>query len=89
VANVTLECACGNLQQRARCGASLHSPASERKLRCTDACALAARNASLAVALGLNPSDRAVRVEYEPWMIEYCVENKRLVAELEGIYTDL
>lgn len=86
---VTLQCACGNIQQRARCGASIHSPVQpDRKLKCTDACLIAQRNIKLAEALGLNPAEKAAPTKYENSTLAYYGTNKRFAEEVESTLID-
>lgn len=86
---VTLQCPCGNIQQRARCGASLHSPVNpDRKLKCTDACLIAQRNIKLAEALGLNPAEKSAPTTYEKSTLAYYSNNKRYADEVESTLID-
>ncbi|PWN51537.1 hypothetical protein IE53DRAFT_405620 [Violaceomyces palustris] len=62
---ITLQCSCGNLQSRAKCGVSIHNPTKEKSLKCNDSCLIAQRNAKLAEALGLNPTEKAAPTAYE------------------------
>ena len=82
---VTLLCACGHQQQQVRCGHSMHSPlASDRTLKCSDACLVAQRNAKLAEALGLNPSDKAQQpTEYPSSTLTFFANNRRFAEEVE------
>lgn len=93
---VTLLCACGNIQQRVRCGSSLHNPVEQdRTLQCTDACLVAQRNAKLAEALGLNPVQQQIRYqprEYPLSALSYYgtnSSNRRWCEEMEATLTDL
>ncbi|MCO5552200.1 hypothetical protein L7F22_005712 [Adiantum nelumboides] len=86
---VTLQCPCGNIHQRARCGASLHSPVNpDRKLKCTDACLIAQRNIKLAEALGLNPAEKSAPTTYEKSTLAYYSNNKRYADEVESTLID-
>lgn len=82
---VTLLCACGHQQQQVRCGHSIHSPQSsnDRTLKCNDACLLAQRNAKLAEALGLNPSDKSQPSDYPSTTMQFFGSNRRFADEVE------
>lgn len=81
---VTLLCACGHQQQQVRCGNSIHSlQNNDRTLKCNDACLLAQRNAKLAEALGLNPSDKSQPSEYLFTTMQFFGSNRRFAGEME------
>ncbi|ORY77238.1 hypothetical protein BCR35DRAFT_305534 [Leucosporidium creatinivorum] len=71
---ITVTCACGHLQQSARCGSCDAKPEGNqgRLLKCGDACAAAKRSKQLAEALGVEKREPRVReVEYEPLMLSF------------------
>ncbi|PWN36702.1 uncharacterized protein FA14DRAFT_186882 [Meira miltonrushii] len=93
---VTLLCACGNIQQRVRCGSSLHNPVEpDRTLQCTDACLLAQRNAKLAEAFGLSTAQHQARQqpsEYPMSTLTFYGTNstiRKWCEEIENTLTEL
>lgn len=71
---IPVHCACGHLSQNARCGACDEKPEGNegRLLKCTDACAVAKRNAQLAEALGVEQRETKTKeVEYPPELLAY------------------
>ncbi|PWZ03652.1 hypothetical protein BCV70DRAFT_197851 [Testicularia cyperi] len=87
---VTLQCPCGNLQTRAKCGVSIHSPNKDKSLKCNDSCIIAQRNAKLAEALGLNPSEKTAPSSYDYETLAYYAipANRRFCDELEATLND-
>lgn len=87
---ITLQCACGNLQSRATCGVSIHAQSREKSLKCNDSCIIAQRNAKLAEALGLNPSEKAAPAAYAyETLAYYAVPNNRKFCDgLEATLND-
>ncbi|KAJ9473969.1 FKBP12-associated protein 1 [Pseudozyma hubeiensis] len=87
---ITLQCPCGNLQSRSKCGVSIHAPNKEKSLRCNDSCIIAQRNAKLAEALGLNPSEKAAPAAYEYETLSYysVPSNRKFCDELEASLND-
>lgn len=87
---ITLQCPCGNLQSRAKCGVSIHAPNKEKTLKCNDSCMIAQRNAKLAEALGLNPSEKAAPAAYEHEMLAYyaVTSNRKFCEEVEATLND-
>lgn len=96
---ITVTCPCGHLRQKTRCGASTTTSADgqtvgEQRLKCSDACLVAQRNAKLAEALGLDVEDRKVvaatssAVPYDAEMLAFYGMDHRFATELEGTLTD-
>lgn len=87
---ITLQCPCGNLQSRTKCGVSIHAPNKEKSLKCNDSCMIAQRNAKLAEALGLNPSEKAAPAAYEYETLAYYAvpSNRKFCDELEATLND-
>ncbi|SPO35415.1 related to Shuttle craft protein [Pseudozyma flocculosa] len=87
---VTLQCACGNLQSRAKCGVSIHNPTKEKTLKCNDSCIIAERNAKLAEALGLNPAEKAAPAAYEHETLQFysVPANRKFCEEVEATLND-
>ncbi|GAK66096.1 uncharacterized protein PAN0_011d4318 [Moesziomyces antarcticus] len=87
---ITLQCACGNLQSRIKCGVSIHAPNKEKSLKCNDSCMIAQRNAKLAEALGLNPSEKTAPASYEYGTLAYYAvpANRKFCDELEATLND-
>ncbi len=87
---ITLQCPCGNLQSRAKCGVSIHAPNKEKTLKCNDSCMIAQRNAKLAEALGLNPSEKAAPAAYEHETLAYyaVTSNRKFCEEVEATLND-
>lgn len=93
---VTLLCACGNIQQRVRCGSSIHNPVEpDRTLQCTDACLLAQRNAKLAEAFGFSTAQHQARQqpsEYPMSTLTFYGTNstvRKWCEEIENTLTEL
>lgn len=75
---IEVTCACGHLTQQARCGASDSKPGGNagRQVKCTDACAVAKRNAQLADALGVEKKEPKIReVEYDQSTLSFYSAN--------------
>ncbi|KAN0060919.1 FKBP12-associated protein [Thecaphora frezii] len=87
---ITLQCACGNLQSRAKCGVSIHNPIKEKTLKCNDSCIIAQRNAKLAEALGLNPAEKAAPTSYEHETLLFYSNpaNRKFCEEIEAALND-
>ncbi|SPO28619.1 related to Shuttle craft protein [Ustilago trichophora] len=87
---ITLQCPCGNLQSRTKCGVSIHAPNKEKSLKCNDSCMIAQRNAKLAEALGLNPSEKAAPAAYEYETLAYYAvpSNRKFCDEVEATLND-
>ncbi|SPO28106.1 related to Shuttle craft protein [Ustilago trichophora] len=87
---ITLQCPCGNLQSRTKCGVSMHAPNKEKSLKCNDSCMIAQRNAKLAEALGLNPSEKAAPAAYEYETLAYYAvpSNRKFCDEVEATLND-
>lgn len=87
---ITLQCPCGNLQSRTKCGVSIHAPNKEKSLKCNDSCMIAQRNAKLAEALGLNPSEKAAPAAYEHETLAYYAvpSNRKFCDEVEATLND-
>ncbi|BGP49885.1 FKBP12-associated protein [Rhodotorula kratochvilovae] len=84
---IPVHCACGHLSQNARCGTCDDKPEgnSGRLLKCTDACAVAKRNAQLADALGVEQREVKTReVEYPPEVLSYYAANQAWAAQVEA-----
>ncbi|GAA5991452.1 hypothetical protein JCM11641_005210 [Rhodosporidiobolus odoratus] len=86
---ITVTCTCGHLSQSARCGSCDSKPEGNqgRHVKCTEACALAKRNAQLADALGVSAEEKKeskVReVVYETQTLEYAARNLKWALEIE------
>lgn len=96
---ITVSCPCGHLRQKMRCGASTTTTTdgqavSEQRLKCSDACLVAQRNAKLAEALGLDVEDRKVvaatssAVPYDAEMLAFYGTDHRYATELEVTLTE-
>ncbi|GAA6018805.1 hypothetical protein JCM11491_006870 [Sporobolomyces phaffii] len=75
---IEVTCACGHLIQQARCGACDSKPEGNmgRQVKCTDACAVAKRNAQLADALGVEKKEPKIReVEYDQSTLAFYAAN--------------
>lgn len=75
---IEVTCTCGHIKQQARCGASDSKPEGNngRQVKCTDACAVAKRNAQLAEALGVEKKEPKIReVEYEQTTLTFYASN--------------
>lgn len=75
---IEVTCTCGHIKQQARCGASDSKPEGNngRQVKCTDACAVAKRNAQLAEALGVEKKEPKIReVEYEQTTLAFYASN--------------
>ncbi|GAA6062232.1 hypothetical protein JCM10212_000811 [Sporobolomyces blumeae] len=75
---IEVTCTCGHLVQKARCGSCDAKPEGNngRQVKCTDACAVAKRNAQLAEALGVEKKEPKVReVEYDPSTLSFHAAN--------------
>lgn len=85
---VTQSCACGHLQQRASCGASLYNPTSRETtpLKCLAECAQRQRNARLAEALGIKPTEKSV--EYPVELKNFATINPAFVLTVEKAFAE-
>ncbi|GAA5962625.1 hypothetical protein JCM3765_006863 [Sporobolomyces pararoseus] len=75
---IEVTCSCGNITQQARCGSSDSKPEGNngRQVKCTDACAVAKRNAQLAEALGVEKKEPKLReVEYDQTTLSFYAAN--------------
>jgi transcriptional repressor NF-X1 len=75
---IEVTCSCGHLTQQARCGSSDSKPEGNigRQVKCTDACAVAKRNAQLAEALGVEKKEPKIReVEYDQTTLSFYAAN--------------
>ncbi|WWC68275.1 uncharacterized protein I206_102198 [Kwoniella pini CBS 10737] len=86
---VTQSCACGHLQARTSCGASTTNPRSREveQLKCNSECAVRQRNARLAEALGIKPSERGLEV-YEDELKSFASQNHGFVKMVETTFED-
>ena len=85
---ITQSCACGNLQSRTSCGASITTVSREaNQLKCNSECAIKQRNARLADALGINPTDRNT-VEWNPELKEFATNNLGFVKMVESTFKE-
>lgn len=81
-------CACGNLQSRTSCGASISGQSREStQLKCNSECAIKQRNARLADALGINQGDRN-QVEWNSDLKEFATANLGFVKMVESTFKD-
>jgi transcriptional repressor NF-X1 len=81
-------CACGNLQSRTSCGASVSGQSREStQLKCNSECAIKQRNARLADALGINQGDRGL-VEWNTDLKEFAAANLGFVKMVESTFKD-
>lgn len=83
---ITMSCACGHVQQRTSCGASINNTTSREKtiLKCNSECAVRQRNARLADALGISDtSSRGPEVEWEAGLKTFARANSAFVKMLE------
>jgi transcriptional repressor NF-X1 len=81
-------CACGNLQSRTSCGASVSGQSREStQLKCNSECAIKQRNARLADALGINQGDRGL-VEWNTDLKEFASANLGFVKMVESTFKD-
>jgi transcriptional repressor NF-X1 len=90
---VEATCPCGNIKQRARCGACTASPTSNggQKLSCTPACAVAQRNAALADAFGISKDRQAGSSQNASWLPEtltFYGENTTWAKHIEQTFTE-
>ncbi|BGP33688.1 FKBP12-associated protein [Rhodotorula toruloides] len=84
---IPVHCACGHITQNARCGACDDKPEGNegRLLKCTDACAVAKRNAQLAEALGVEKREVKTReVEYSPDLLSFFAANQAWAQQIES-----
>ncbi|WVQ85287.1 hypothetical protein IAT38_007452 [Cryptococcus sp. DSM 104549] len=86
---VTQTCACGNLQNRTSCGASLGNPKSREldQLKCNSECAVKQRNARLADALGIKPGEKGQEV-YEEELRSFAGGNHGFVKMVENTFEE-
>ncbi|WWC59831.1 uncharacterized protein I303_102393 [Kwoniella dejecticola CBS 10117] len=86
---VTQSCACGHLQSRTSCGASVTNPKSREveQLKCNSECAVRQRNARLAEALGIKPSEKGLEV-YEDEIKNFASQNHGFVKMVEGTFEE-
>uniref|UniRef100_V5GQ01 R3H domain-containing protein n=1 Tax=Kalmanozyma brasiliensis (strain GHG001) TaxID=1365824 RepID=V5GQ01_KALBG len=77
-------------KSRTKCGVSIHAPNKEKTLKCNDSCMIAQRNAKLAEALGLNPSEKAAPAAYEHETLAYyaVTSNRKFCDEVEAALSD-
>ncbi|KAM0751251.1 hypothetical protein T439DRAFT_313553 [Meredithblackwellia eburnea MCA 4105] len=88
---IEVTCACGNLKQSARCATSTVRPEGnrDRLVKCTDACALAKRNAALANALGIeNKEPKVKEVVYEPQTLAFYTNNVVWCNSIEATFVE-
>lgn len=93
---VTVSCPCGHLRQKTRCGAAVTNAieTSDQRLKCTDACHVAQRNAKLAEALGLDSDHRKVVAAttsmptYDQEMLAFYGIDHRFALDLESQFSD-
>lgn len=90
---VEATCQCGNVKQRARCGACTSSPTSNggQKLPCTPACAVAQRNAALAEAFGISKDRQAGSSQNTVWLqdtLTFYGENMTLAKHIEQTFIE-
>ncbi len=85
---VTQSCQCGHLQQRATCGACEANPVSKEKtlLKCVAECAQRQRNARLAEALGITPTEK--QIEYPAELKSFATQNHAFVITVEKAFND-
>lgn len=86
-------CPCGNVKQRARCGACTSSPTSNggQKLSCTPACAVAQRNAALAEAFGISKDRQAGSSQTTVWLqdtLTFYGENMNWAKHIEQTFNE-
>ena len=89
---VTQTCPCGNIQQRASCGASSANPTSRQGigLKCNSECQVKQRNARLADALGIKDRDGPGGAKFE-WPVElrqFARDNHPFVLTVEKTLRD-
>ncbi|GAA5880063.1 hypothetical protein JCM16303_001198 [Sporobolomyces ruberrimus] len=88
---IEVSCACGHLTQQARCGSSDSKPEGNmgRQVKCTDACAVAKRNAQLADALGVEKKEPKLReVEYDQTTLSFYATNLAWCKGIEDQLTE-
>jgi transcriptional repressor NF-X1 len=85
---VIQSCPCGHLQQRVTCGACTSNPVSKEQaqLKCVTECAQRQRNARLAEALGIKPTEKLV--EYPAELKAFATANHHFVQTLEKTFND-
>ncbi|WVR04892.1 hypothetical protein IAU60_001904 [Kwoniella sp. DSM 27419] len=86
---VTQSCACGHLQARTSCGASIGNPRSREieQLKCNSECAVRQRNARLADALGIKAAERGLET-YDDELKSFAASNHGFVKMVEGTFED-
>ncbi|GHJ84017.1 hypothetical protein NliqN6_0419 [Naganishia liquefaciens] len=86
--SVIQSCPCGHLQQRVTCGACTSNPVSKEQtqLKCVTECAQRQRNARLAEALGIKPTEKLV--EYPLELKAFAMANHHFVQTLEKTFND-
>ncbi|KDN53167.1 hypothetical protein K437DRAFT_242616 [Tilletiaria anomala UBC 951] len=83
-----LQCGCGHVQQKVKCGVSMHKPNAERSLKCNDSCAIAQRNAKMAEALGLSVGDKAGPTQYPDSVLAFYASRRKEAEQVEQLLTD-
>lgn len=85
---IEIECLCGHLKQKVKCATTTGKEGTEegnreKKLKCTDKCLVAKRNAALAEALGIEMRERKAReVEYLPSTLSFYSDHPVSFAEI-------
>jgi transcriptional repressor NF-X1 len=87
-ATVDQTCPCGHVRQRTACGACTGNPVSREavQLKCVSECAQRQRNARLAEALGIKPSEKLV--EYPAELRSFATANHAFVLTFEKAFND-
>ncbi|KAA1473096.1 hypothetical protein DENSPDRAFT_822377 [Dentipellis sp. KUC8613] len=90
---VTITCPCGRLRQAVECGRCTGSPAGReatQKLKCSNECAIAKRNAKLAEALGIDTGGRGGEkpVVYSDELVAMARTNAKFVALVEKTFAE-
>lgn len=87
-AQVEQTCPCGHVRSRTTCSACTSNPVAREtvKLKCVQECAQRQRNARLAEALGIKPTERLV--EYPPELKVFATNNLQFVVTVEKAFND-
>lgn len=87
-ATIDQTCPCGHVRQRTACGACTGNPVSKEaiQLKCVSECAQRQRNARLAEALGIKPSEKLI--EYPVELRTFASTNQSFVLTVEKAFSD-
>jgi transcriptional repressor NF-X1 len=88
MATIDQTCPCGHVRQRTTCGACTTNPVSREavQLKCVSECAQRQRNARLAEALGIKPSEKLI--EYPVELKTFATGNHSFVMTVEKAFND-